>query len=293
MERLARFAVDIGNSGARLVQLPEDPQSALPDPIRINWRKHRDDSQRNLSLFSLDQIAWPQFLLPLMEESDQSQWWISSVQRAAGDSLIETLRNHPNCQVQLVDYTAIPMELDVEYPDRVGIDRLLAALAASHRIEARPMVVIQAGSAVTIDLVGVPSPSKINQEWFGKFAGGAILPGVPMMLRLLSSAADMLPDVAASELTELPPLPGRNSQAAMLAGVSSSLVGGTQHVVRRYRDAHGDHTPIVLSGGDGPLLRPHLDEPIIEVDHLVLQGLRILSELQRTGLQEMLPRSAT
>ena len=282
MNSLAQIAVDIGNSGARLVRLPAEPNSALPPPIRINWRKHPLSTETSLSLYTTEQSDWQKRLSPIIQETlDQSQnleWWISSVHRAACESLVEYLNQFSHCKIQVVDYKSLPLVVDVDYPEKVGIDRLLAAYAASRCVQAGPFLVIQAGSAVTVDLVQEACDSPGSSRIVGRFSGGAILPGVPMMLRLLSNAADMLPEVAAAELIELPPIPGRNSQAAMWAGVSSCLVGGVLHLVQRYREEFGISIPIVLSGGDGPLLRPHLIQPFIEVDHLVLQGLRLLAQ---------------
>ncbi len=102
-----------------------------------------------------------------------------------------------------------------------------------------------------------------------------------MMLRLLSTAADLLPQVAAKELLRLPPLPGRNTAAAMNAGVCSAVVGGVQHLVSRYREQYGEETLVVISGGDGPLLRPHLTEPVQVIDHLVLRGLAMLASANK------------
>ena len=110
------------------------------------------------------------------------------------------------------------------------------------------------------------------------FSGGAILPGVPMMLRLLGQAADMLPTIDADELTDLPSLPGRNTEQAMRCGTASALVGGAQHLVNRYRQAHGPSTLIVLSGGDGTRLALHLPPPIEVVPHLVLYGLVLIAK---------------
>lgn len=279
MKQPYRVAVDIGNSGARLVPLPGDSDVALPQPLRINWHQEVCSLTNSLSLFSPDKIAWEKQLRPFLLHESITEWWISSVQRAATESLVAFLEKQKNCRVQLVDYRCIPMEVDVEYPERVGIDRLLAAYAASQLMDAHPLLVIQAGTAVTVDLVESVSFSSNSPRRLGRFAGGAILPGVPMMLRLLGRAADLLPQVAAAELVELPPLPGRNSQAAMLAGASSCLVGGVQHLIKRYRDQLQGQIPIVLSGGDGPLLKPHLLPPVKEIDHLVLQGLRMLSDL--------------
>lgn len=95
-----------------------------------------------------------------------------------------------------------------------------------------------------------------------------------MMLRLLGKSADLLPELDAEKLVNPPPSPGKNTAAAMLLGASSCLVGGVQHLVDRYRQQIGQNTPVVISGGDGPLLVSHLRQPIRVVTDLVLQGIR-------------------
>ncbi|MDW8222094.1 MAG: type III pantothenate kinase, partial [Gemmatales bacterium] len=63
------------------------------------------------------------------------------------------------------NYRDIPLRVDVDVPERVGIDRLLNALAAIHRgPPGHPKLIVDAGSAVTVDWV--------NAE--NTFCGGAI-----------------------------------------------------------------------------------------------------------------------
>ena len=150
-------------------------------------------------------------------------------------------------------------------PEKVGLDRLLAASAAARRIDARPLVVVQAGSAVTVDLL-------TNREGTDTFEGGAILPGVPMMLRLLGRAAERLPQLEAQDFRDLPELPGKNTTEAMQCGVTAATAGGLELLTRRYRQAYPDAS-VVVSGGDGPHLFHLLEDPKIELPHLVLHGL--------------------
>jgi type III pantothenate kinase len=282
MKRVSRIAVDIGNSGLRAIELPVSCDGALPTPLRIPWN-HADRAAVHVVAEDADggdagRECWTSQLLPLIGQAESTQWWISSVHRPACGMLADFLSQQPNCQFTVVNHQQIPLAIEVDMPSLVGVDRLLAAFAASRASAVRPLIVIQAGSAVTVDLLEAHSESSTTAGVWGRFAGGAILPGVPMMLRLLGSAAEMLPEVEAKELVDLPPLPGRNSGAAMLAGVSSSLVGGVQHLVGRYRRQQGQEIPIVLSGGDGPLLAQHLEGPLIEVNHLVLEGLRLIAD---------------
>ena len=61
----------------------------------------------------------------------------------------------------------LPLVVKLPRPDMVGVDRLLDALAANRlRTPGRPAVVVDVGSAITVDLVDAD----------GAFLGGAILP---------------------------------------------------------------------------------------------------------------------
>lgn len=278
------ICVDIGNSGLRCVRLrggasPDRNSQCMPavtpwngDVLRIDWpplgaSRHRGSEVEASSAEVAILDALERWLAGTgaspASAGTGSRWFVSSVQRATESHLRACVARLGASAYHLVTRSDLDLQVDVDFPDRVGIDRLLAALAAVELSAARPLIIIQAGSAITVDWVENPR----------RFCGGAIMPGVPMMLRLLSQAADLLPEVAADELLDLPPLPGRNTAAAMSAGVSSSVVGGVQHLVARYRAQFGPGTPIVLSGGDGPRLAPHLSAPLTTVDHLVLCGL--------------------
>ena len=201
-------------------------------------------------------------------ERPARHWIVSSVQRTTEAHLRRCAQRLGADDYWLVAHGDLDLSVEVDYPERVGIDRLLAAQAALEHSPIRPLIVIQAGSAITVDYVQAPR----------RYCGGAIMPGVPMMLRLLSRAADLLPEVAADELLELPDLPGRNTAAAMSAGACSAVVGGVQHLIARYRQLSSAPIPVVLSGGDGPRLAPHLAGPTLTVDHLVLRGLAACAE---------------
>lgn len=266
MNQTQVICVDIGNSGLRCARADD---GAIGDILRIDWPVEFSTGD------SLDRYAGgPPFLMERLTAwlssntpaVAKSRWLVSSVQRTIEAHLrrcVESL----NGEYRRITYADLSIGINVDQPERVGIDRLLAATAAIAQTKIRPIIVIQAGSAITVDLVENPD----------QFSGGAILPGVPIMLRLLSRAADLLPEVAANELFELPPLPGKNTSAAMSAGTSSAVVGGVQHLVARYRELYGPQTPVILSGGDGPRLAPHIADPFLVVDHLVLRGLANLS----------------
>ena len=285
MEKASRFVgVDIGNSGLRIAEL-NIADSKVERTLRITWSHGPVDTRSHASevRYAPDSPEW----LPIVEKfvneptcnskGDRCIWLVSSVRRDAIGLLEEHIHGRiktlaPHDQLRIITRRDIALQLDVLEPDRVGVDRILAASAAASLFVQRPLIVMQVGSAMTVDLV--------REE--NVFSGGAILPGVPMMLRLLGQAADLLPTIDADELTDLPPLPGRNTEQAMRCGTASALVGGAQHLVNRYRQSNGPSTLIVLSGGDGTRLAQHLPQPIEVVPHLVLRGLVLIArEMQR------------
>ncbi len=293
------FGVDIGNSGIRVAEL-DLHRRELGKMLRVDWCSADVNAVRRCDDTSRRYIPGdPQWLHELdryinsNEQTSSSQpprWLISSVRRDAlrlledhlsRSRLPEARSNETLRHVDVVTHAALPLEVRVDFPKAVGIDRLLAALAALELTAARPAVVIQAGSAVTVDLIAAPTGEQRRPAPLGSFEGGAILPGVPMMLRLLGKGADLLPEIDAAELLGLPQLPGKNTEAAMICGAASALVGGVLHLVERYRQQYGQEIPIIISGGDGMRLRSYVPAPLIVKDHLVHHGLLRLAELQR------------
>ena len=275
------IAVDIGNSGLRCSRLDLDSGS-VGEPIRIPWRPASSSSKAlmDTTRFSPAEMDWlgqlRLFLDGLLagESNARIEWFVASVRADALQVLRDFVGTRAGDHLHVLSYADIPLRLNVEFPDRVGIDRLLAATAAVEISQSRHIVTIQAGSAVTVDLV-VQTPDGYS------FEGGAILPGVPMMLRLLGQAADQLPELDADDLTTMPALPGRNTVEAMVCGTASALVGGVQHLVDRYAQCYGD-VVVILGGGDGTRLLPHLALPTNCVPHLVEKGIVVVAQRLRS-----------
>lgn len=262
------FVVDIGNSGMRIAEIEGENLGSIH---RAYWHsgpridhatRHKPDSGEWLE--EIDGLLVP-----------EADWYISSVRRDAASVLRQAIEVNSGSRAREIDFSAIQnlgLQVNVKSPERVGVDRLVASYAASKLTDSRPLVVIQAGSAVTVDL--------LLSEGGDSFEGGAIVPGVPMMLRLLGASADQLPEMDADELTEMPEPPGKNTEEAMICGTASALVGGVRDLVTRYRKKYGNSISLVLSGGDGMRIAPYLEEPLIVHPDLVLQGLFEIAKRQ-------------
>lgn len=137
--------------------------------------------------------------------------------------------------------------LDAAGEKTVGQDRLLTALAA-YETAGQACVVIDAGTAITVDFV----------DGEGVFHGGAIAPGARMMLDALASRTASLPAVALEVPVALqdeaaPPF-GKNTPDAMRTGVIAAARGLVRDLTDRYATFYGAYPQVIATGGDAALL---------------------------------------
>ena len=165
----------------------------------------------------------------------------------------------------------VPITNRTARPAEVGPDRLLAALA-SWDSERKACVVVDAGSAITVDVVDAN----------GAFLGGAILPGSALAAQGLHQHTDLLPLV---EPVPMPPgRPGRTTKAALRLGVWAATAGGVSTLVERARGGLGRRARVYLTGGGARLVAGAIKAPKTLRLHLVLEGLAVATRDGRLGL---------
>jgi type III pantothenate kinase len=159
----------------------------------------------------------------------------------------------------------LPIVVEVDEPHRVGIDRVAAAAAAVLVKEAgRPAIVIDCGTATTVDLVAAD----------GRFLGGAILPGPGLLARALAEGTSRLPAVADLDTGALPPMPGRNTQQAIAAGIGFGMRGAVARLVAEAAVALGGDPQLFLTGGSRGIVRDAVGGAT-EIPDLVLHGIAL------------------
>jgi type III pantothenate kinase len=188
-------------------------------------------------------------------------WLLTGVDRSVMGALAAALRSAGR-QVKTIDsHAQIPIRVNVPTPDRVGHDRLFGALAASRRFPEKRLLVVDCGTAVTVNLV---TPD-------GWFHGGAILPGLGLMARALHWNTAQLPLVdVAGEIR----FACSDTAEAIRAGIYAAVLGA----VKQFADhAKPDH--VVFTGGDGEVLsrRTTIKDQEYVAD-LTLEGIRITAE---------------
>ncbi len=145
----------------------------------------------------------------------------------------------------------------------VGQDRLLCALGAFDILK-QACVVIDVGTAVTIDFV----------DGEGVFHGGAIMPGVSMMLSALHESASELPKPVYRKLDENSNEPAKQTDDAILLGVTYAIRGAFRTLTERYAEHYHGYPQTIATGGDLGVLE---DDELVDsfVPDLQLQGIRI------------------
>ena len=127
---------------------------------------------------------------------------------------------------------------DYEDHKTLGIDRWLTALGA-WKLYQRPLLVINAGTAITIDLVELDKESKAH------FKGGMILPGVAISLAVLNNSTNLIDtEIGKSHY------PSLNTKDAVTTGIMTSIQGAVNLVCRKLPSS----LPILLTGGDANLI---------------------------------------
>jgi type III pantothenate kinase len=158
----------------------------------------------------------------------------------------------------------LPMELAVDHPETVGVDRVCAA-AAAYAVLQCPLVVASFGTAVTVDAV--------NAE--GVFLGGAILPGMESKARALHVDTAQLPEVKISIPSHAI---GCNTTEAIQSGVLYGLIGALRELVEKFAEQLGGWPIVVVTGGGAPLILEAGGFVGRYVENLTLLGLRRAAE---------------
>ena len=254
------IAADIGNNRVKLGLFETDPGEELPEPSC--WFGVADETP------DLDRIAgWLSGVAP-----PGISWWIGSVNRPTTTRLIDWLRTaRPEDRITLLAAGDLPLQVALERPDMVGIDRLLDAVAVNHlRDREQPAIIVDLGSAITVDLV--------SRE--GAFLGGVIMPGIGMSARALYEFTDLLPRIEVSALSAPPPPLGKATIPAMQSGLFWGPVGAIHQLIELLSDEVPGDPEIFLSGGAAESIAGVLDRPLRHVPHLTLAGIALTAKGQ-------------
>ncbi|MGF1638772.1 MAG: type III pantothenate kinase [Cyclobacteriaceae bacterium] len=174
------------------------------------------------------------------------------------DELREILKEF--CPVlKFKNTTPVPIELDYESRDTLGVDRLAGVVGAFTLFPGHACLVIDAGTCITYDVIDAD----------GVYRGGAISPGTAMRFKAMHKFTARLP---MKELSENLSLPGKDTGNCMNSGVAYGtafeMEGMIDYFEKQYRPLK-----TILCGGDAIFFESKIKRYIFANSDLVLVGL--------------------
>ena len=165
------------------------------------------------------------------------------------------------CDVRRIETAAEAHGVRVAYaePARLGVDRFLALIAAHNQEAAGPKLIVDAGTAVTYDLLDAD----------GRHLGGLILPGMQMMRDSLLSG------------TQIPRYESADANQSWAADTGEAIAAASiqapaalaERLAARLRSETYQESNLVITGGDAERLLPAVQLSAVHLPALVLSGL--------------------
>ena len=177
--------------------------------------------------------------------------------------IIDYLSNLYSTCIELDHATPIPLKNLYRTPDTLGYDRIAAAVGAYTNYPDKNVLVIDAGTAITYDIV----TSK------GEFLGGNISPGLEIRFKALNKHTSRLPQLERPDVK--PPLVGSSTREA----IQSGIVNGLLFEIDGFIGAISQNYPklqVVLTGGDAKYFDKMNELNIFVLPNLVLEGLNAI-----------------
>jgi type III pantothenate kinase len=237
--------LDVGNSSAK-------------------WRLVRDGQVVARGVYRVDDAESQAALLACAEQLDAI--WVASVAAPAAESALTALLvRRWGVAPWYARTEARTGTLSNSYaePGRMGVDRWLAMLGARDLEQGR-LCVVDAGSALTIDIVAAS----------GQHEGGYIIPGPALMERALLLDTDR---VRFEENVGYALAPGRSTAEAVRHGIALAQAGA---VTLALEQAGTEPLAVFFCGGAGETLMRLIPRAGHWVPDLVLDGLAAMAALR-------------
>lgn len=188
---------------------------------------------------------------------------VSSVVPELKNSIEKFSENHLKISPVFISHeTNFGLEINYEQPEKLGVDRIVAALAAKEKFGA-PCIVCNFGTATTVDAV--------NSD--GEFSGGIIVAGINLLADALFQKTSKLPKV---EIKRAEKVLETSTEKAINAGIYFGYIGLTDGIIKRMISELNEKPKVIATGGLGSII--YEDSEFIEVydENLMLDGLRLI-----------------
>ena len=236
------LAIDIGNS-------------------QINLALFREENLVKADFFPKDD--WKKFpFKKFIGKKEVNKIFLASVVPSLTKRIALFCQKNLSVKPRVITAEDCGIPIRIKNPKEVGVDRVLNALAASS-IYHQPTIIVDTGTATTIDLVSGK----------GAYLGGIILPGLGISAEALAKKTALLPEV---KIKKPQSLLGKDTISAIQSGIIYGSAESISGLIKGIKKEYKKNLLVVGTGGWIKLLAP-LVKTIDKIEpHLTLKGLAIL-----------------
>jgi type III pantothenate kinase len=256
------LAVDIGNTETHLGIFEENE-------LTHEWRASTDGRRTSDELA----LLFGQFmaLVDLSLSKDVTGISVCSVVPRATQEIREMADRYLGFPAVVVEAgTRTGIAVHTENPREVGADRIANAVAAHHLFPDSSAVVVDFGTAITVDVVSAK----------GEYLGGAIAPGLDTSASALFSATAQIGRVA---LVAPESVIGKTTVSSVQSGIMYGTAALVDGLVDKVRAELGDTAEVIATGGlAGTVVRHCATIERVE-PALTLMGLRLVYQRNTEG----------
>ena len=233
--------IDIGNSLLKMALMQGDEVIEQHSCNALTEQQIRDAQAR-----------YPSLRRAIVASTALSTAEVASLLRRCGVEVLE-----------MNSLTPVPIGNDYLTPETLGVDRLAAAVGAVEVLGLRDALIVDFGTAITIDLVEN-----------GVFRGGNISPGVRTRFRALHDYTSRLPECEATdEILRL----GRSTREAIEQGVMEGITHEIEGYIRAFSQGN-EKLSLIFTGGDANFFVKRIKNAIFAKCDVVLCGLNRILE---------------
>jgi len=159
------------------------------------------------------------------------------------------------------EHSKLPISINYDTPQTLGLDRIASAVGAHFLFPSEDLLIIDAGSCITYDLL-------INNS----FEGGIISPGFKMRLKAMHEMTEQLPDLTEQSDQYEWELIGKSTASCMISGAKNGMKNEINGIVSILKEKYVA-LRVLMTGGDTVLFERNVKSSIFVRSNLVPVGL--------------------
>ncbi len=239
--------------------------------LKWSWLENGQRSEQQARVYpdSQDEIVSAQAILTeLLHDGRVRRVIMVHVLGDAFSRGVEQICQSAGCELSLVSGTSGTYGIKLAYPDpaQLGADRLVGLVAARALAEHKAAIIIDCGTAVTVDALTADSVH----------LGGLITPGLSLLQDALfqrTKAKHM-----DTSLVNNPQIFADSTATAIGSGCLFSLVGTIEGICQRMQDEITEQPVKIICGGDALRLHEWLRGEFVLRPTALMDGLQAIAE---------------